>query len=149
LAHQRKSLLKLQTIEKKSQLRLLQFGNPELNGGGGWGIFNAILGWQNSATYGSVISYNVYWIVVMIGFAIMRYRESKGHLPFMKAKAAIAAEETSSDRGIAAHEKQAIPTTRTLSGSAAGSSERDSADAEKHDNIPVGYIPSRVNTPAK
>jgi high-affinity iron transporter len=66
---------------------ILQFGNPELNGGGGWGIFNAILGWQNSATYGSVISYNVYWIVVIAGFVIMRYKETKGHLPFMKARA--------------------------------------------------------------
>ena len=34
--------------------------NPVLNGGGGWGIFNALLGWQNSATYGSVIGYNVF-----------------------------------------------------------------------------------------
>jgi len=63
----------------------VNFGNPELNGGGGWGIFNAILGWQNSATYGSVISYNLYWIVVIIGFFAMRYREVKGHLPFTKA----------------------------------------------------------------
>ncbi|KAH8803264.1 iron permease FTR1/Fip1/EfeU [Xylogone sp. PMI_703] len=64
----------------------INFGNPELNGGGGWGIFNAILGWQNSATYGSVISYNIYWIVVIVAFLVMRYRETKGHLPFMKAK---------------------------------------------------------------
>ncbi|POR39222.1 Plasma membrane iron permease [Tolypocladium paradoxum] len=54
---------------------------------GGWGIFNAILGWTNSATYGSVISYNVYWIVVIIMFVVMRFRETKGHWPFMKAKA--------------------------------------------------------------
>ncbi|KAI0602414.1 iron permease-like protein [Biscogniauxia sp. FL1348] len=60
--------------------------SPELNGGGGWGIFNAILGWTNSATYGSVISYNLYWIVVMISFFIMRYHEVKGHWPFQKAK---------------------------------------------------------------
>ncbi|KAI0385636.1 iron permease FTR1 [Hypomontagnella monticulosa] len=61
--------------------------SPELNGGeGGWGIFNAILGWTNSATYGSVISYNLYWIAVMISFGVMRYREVTGHLPFMKAK---------------------------------------------------------------
>ncbi|OTB03452.1 hypothetical protein M426DRAFT_321814 [Hypoxylon sp. CI-4A] len=61
--------------------------SPELNGGeGGWGIFNAILGWTNSATYGSVISYNVYWIVIMISFGVMRYREVKGHWPFLKAK---------------------------------------------------------------
>jgi high-affinity iron transporter len=62
----------------------VQYGNPELNGGGGWGIFNAIFGWQNSATYGSVISYNCYWIVVIIGFVLMRYKEAKGYLPLMK-----------------------------------------------------------------
>ncbi|KAI1101783.1 iron permease FTR1 [Jackrogersella minutella] len=61
--------------------------SPELHGGeGGWGIFNAILGWTNSATYGSVISYNVYWITIIIAFGVMRYREVKGHWPFMKAK---------------------------------------------------------------
>lgn len=63
----------------------IQFGNPELNGGGGWGIFNAILGWTNSATYGSVISYNVYWIVVIIGFLLLRYKEVKGYYPGMKS----------------------------------------------------------------
>jgi high-affinity iron transporter len=60
--------------------------NPGLNGGGGWGIFNAIFGWQNSATYGSVIGYNVYWIVVILGFVLLRFKEKKGRMPFMKAK---------------------------------------------------------------
>ncbi|KAK8190310.1 high-affinity iron ion transporter FtrA [Phyllosticta capitalensis] len=57
--------------------------NPEVNGGGGWGIFNAILGWQNSATYGSVISYNLYWLTVILAFGVMRYTEQNGHLPFL------------------------------------------------------------------
>lgn len=57
-----------------------------MNGGGGWGVFNAILGWQNSATYGSVLSYNVYWIVVILAFFAMRFKEVKGHWPLMKAK---------------------------------------------------------------
>lgn len=60
--------------------------NPEINGGGGWGIFNAILGWQNSATYGSVISYNLYWLVVIVGFVLLRFKEKRGRWPFMKAK---------------------------------------------------------------
>ncbi|TKA34554.1 hypothetical protein B0A54_13609 [Friedmanniomyces endolithicus] len=69
--------------------------NPQLNGGGGWGVFNAILGWQNSATYGSVISYNLYWVFIMAGFGSMRYFEKNGHWPLMKAKAkaAIVADE--------------------------------------------------------
>ncbi|KAB2577605.1 High-affinity iron ion transporter [Lasiodiplodia theobromae] len=60
--------------------------NPEINGGGGWGIFNSILGWQNSATYGSVISYNLYWVFVMVTFIIMRHVEKGGRVPFVKSK---------------------------------------------------------------
>lgn len=68
--------------------------SPKGANDGGWGIFNAIFGWQNSATYGSVISYNLYWIFVMAGFVVMRFREVKGRWPFMKAKPA-----TPSDSG--------------------------------------------------
>lgn len=54
---------------------------------GGWGFFNAILGWTNSATYGSVISYNLYWIAVMIAFIFMCLRETRGRWPGVKSKA--------------------------------------------------------------
>ena len=60
--------------------------NPDINGGGGWGIFNALFGWQNSATYGSVISYNLYWVFVIIGFLVLRFKETKGCWPLLKAK---------------------------------------------------------------
>ncbi|KAI1360053.1 iron permease FTR1/Fip1/EfeU [Xylaria arbuscula] len=60
--------------------------SPELNGGGGWGIFNAILGWTNSATYGSVIAYNLYWIAVVISLGVLRFREIKGHWPLVSPK---------------------------------------------------------------
>ncbi|WPK27279.1 hypothetical protein PUMCH_004660 [Australozyma saopauloensis] len=56
--------------------------NPQTDSG--WGIFNALLGWQNSATYGSVISYNVYWIAIIIAVYCMWYEERNGHLPFLK-----------------------------------------------------------------
>ena len=54
--------------------------SPVVAGGGGWGIFNAILGWTNSATYGSVISYNLYWLAAIICFCYMRHKERHGHL---------------------------------------------------------------------
>ncbi|KAJ0166350.1 Plasma membrane iron permease [Colletotrichum tanaceti] len=60
--------------------------SPDLNGGGGWGIFNAVLGWTNSATYGSVIAYNVYWIFVIACFFVMRFRENTGRWPLAKPK---------------------------------------------------------------
>lgn len=56
--------------------------NPETDNG--WDVFNALLGWQNSATYGSVISYNIYWIAVAVVLALMMYEEKTGHLPFCK-----------------------------------------------------------------
>ncbi|KAG7662158.1 FTR1 [[Candida] subhashii] len=50
----------------------------------GWDIFNALLGWQNSATYGSVISYNLYWMLIMSVILMMLYEERTGHIPFAK-----------------------------------------------------------------
>ncbi|SPO19748.1 probable high-affinity iron permease [Ustilago trichophora] len=39
--------------------------NPEANKGGtGWGILNSLVGWNNTATYGSVFMYVGYWFVV-------------------------------------------------------------------------------------
>ncbi|KAI8258069.1 High affinity iron permease ftrA [Colletotrichum sp. SAR11_239] len=99
--------------------------SPELNGGGGWGIFNAILGWTNSATYGSVIAYNVYWIFVMAGFFVMRFHELKGHWPFMKPKTAQngvvgSGSDAQSDGRVsdkASDKEKGPPTTKTVTAS--------------------------------
>lgn len=56
--------------------------NPETDNG--WDVFNAIFGWQNSATYGSVISYNVYWIFITLTIMCMLYEERTGHLPLKR-----------------------------------------------------------------
>ncbi|KAF7556175.1 hypothetical protein G7Z17_g1587 [Cylindrodendrum hubeiense] len=53
--------------------------NPETDNG--WDVFNAILGWQNTATYGSVISYNVYWICLVLAITCLLYEERTGSLP--------------------------------------------------------------------
>jgi high-affinity iron transporter len=57
---------------------LSQCCSPEIDGGGWWGVFNSIFGWQNSATYGSVISYNLYCVTVAAAFFVMRFREKHG-----------------------------------------------------------------------
>lgn len=96
--------------------------NPALNGGGGWGVFNALFGWQNSATYGSVIGYNMYWIVVILGFLLLRFKEKNGRYPFMKAKAsepaAVQGKESGSDEessvgGRTGREEKASPDSRS------------------------------------
>jgi high-affinity iron transporter len=43
-----------------------------------------LLGWQNTATYGSVISYNVYWIFITFCILCMLYEEKTGHLPLKR-----------------------------------------------------------------
>ncbi|KAK3308481.1 iron permease FTR1 family-domain-containing protein [Chaetomium strumarium] len=68
--------------------------SPTYNGGSGWGFFNASFGWTNSATYGSVISCNLYWLCVIVSFLVMRYREVKGHWPLVKSKGSQVSENT-------------------------------------------------------
>lgn len=50
--------------------------NPETDNG--WDVFQAILGWQNTGTYGSVISYNVYWLFIIACVSWMMYEERTG-----------------------------------------------------------------------
>ncbi|EOO02197.1 putative plasma membrane iron permease protein [Phaeoacremonium minimum UCRPA7] len=56
--------------------------NPETDNG--WDVFNAILGWQNTGTYGSIISYNVYWLFLILCIFALLFEERTGHLPFSK-----------------------------------------------------------------
>lgn len=46
-----------------------------------WMVFTAVFGWTNSATYGSVISYNIYWMMVILAFASLLFEEKHGRLP--------------------------------------------------------------------
>ncbi|KAK7178472.1 iron permease FTR1 family protein [Paraphaeosphaeria sporulosa] len=72
---------------------------PISNGDGGWGIFNSLFGWQNSATYGSVISYNLYWLVVIIGFLVLGFKEKNNRYPFQKAKPVATRDDESESSG--------------------------------------------------
>ncbi|KAK6463135.1 iron permease FTR1 family-domain-containing protein [Scheffersomyces coipomensis] len=53
---------------------------------GWWMVFNAILGWTNSATYGSVGSYLFYWIAVISWLEIKLYEERHCRLPLIPIK---------------------------------------------------------------
>jgi high-affinity iron transporter len=57
--------------------------DPEI-AGGGWGVFNSILGWQGTATNGSIISYCLYWIAVIIWLVVLRIRERRKMLQDMR-----------------------------------------------------------------
>ncbi|KAJ8098778.1 iron permease FTR1/Fip1/EfeU [Lipomyces tetrasporus] len=80
--------------------------NPNIDGG--WMIFQALFGWQNSATYGSVLMYNIYWIAVMVGVVALLYYEKKGHYPFMKPKAKPAASPVALSEPIPSKETESV-----------------------------------------
>lgn len=51
--------------------------------GVGWMLFTAVFGWTNSATYGSVIGYNLYWAAIIAMFGSLVYEEKFGFLPLV------------------------------------------------------------------
>ncbi|WWC59749.1 uncharacterized protein I303_102311 [Kwoniella dejecticola CBS 10117] len=58
----------------------LTYGNPETGSpttNGGWQIFNAIFGWNNTATIGSILGYVFYWIVIMVTLIYLRWKEGR------------------------------------------------------------------------
>lgn len=61
--------------------------NGELQDDGAfWMIVTAVFGWTNSATYGSVISYIVYWLVIIVAFNSLLFEERNGYLPIIPVK---------------------------------------------------------------
>lgn len=67
----------------------LTYGNPEggTNHGGGWGIFQAILGWTNTATLGTILCYVFYWLTVIGILVYMKYSEGRIALGPLKSNA--------------------------------------------------------------
>ncbi|KAK6458917.1 iron permease FTR1 family-domain-containing protein [Scheffersomyces xylosifermentans] len=53
---------------------------------GWWMVFNAIFGWTNSATYGSVGTYIAYWLAVIVWLEFKLYEEREGVLPLIPVK---------------------------------------------------------------
>ncbi|KAJ2607858.1 high-affinity iron permease [Coemansia sp. RSA 1365] len=64
-------------IDVRSNVWALDYGDPEANDNSGWGIFNAILGWQSVATYGSIISYCIYWLFVAVALVALYFYDTR------------------------------------------------------------------------
>ncbi|KAG9098712.1 high-affinity iron permease [Ceratobasidium sp. UAMH 11750] len=46
----------------------------------GWAVFNAILGWSNNGSVGTVSSYILYWLIAIIALVRMKHREGRTDL---------------------------------------------------------------------
>lgn len=53
---------------------------------GWWMVANAIVGWTNTATYGSVGSYMAYWLVVSLWLRLRLFEERNGYFPLIPIK---------------------------------------------------------------
>ncbi|KAJ3133823.1 hypothetical protein HK100_004036 [Physocladia obscura] len=51
--------------------------SPDVNTEGGWQFFNALLGWTNSPTIGSVVAYVLHWIFVVFVLVVMKVTDRK------------------------------------------------------------------------
>lgn len=55
--------------------------NPENQfDGQGWSIFQAIFGWTNTATVGSVLAYVFFWLAVIAALVSMKFKEGRTKL---------------------------------------------------------------------
>ena len=55
--------------------------NPEdktNNGGSGWAILNSLVGWNNTANVGSILSYIFYWLAVSAYLVYSMIKEKRG-----------------------------------------------------------------------
>lgn len=52
--------------------------NPDNNfDNDGWTMFNAIFGWTNNATIGTVLAYVFYWLAAMVCLVFLKYKEGR------------------------------------------------------------------------
>ncbi|KAJ1882409.1 high-affinity iron permease [Coemansia sp. RSA 1722] len=89
-------------IDVRVNVWALDYGNPEANDDSGWGIFNAILGWNNVATFGTIISYCLYWffLAAFIVFTGIREKRIDRRRASFEAtdKEAVSSQDTGSDK---------------------------------------------------
>ncbi|WVR04857.1 hypothetical protein IAU60_001869 [Kwoniella sp. DSM 27419] len=68
------------SFQVKNNVWHLTYGNPETGSpttNGGWQIFNAIFGWNNTATLGTILSYVFYWVLIMVTLVYLRWEEGR------------------------------------------------------------------------
>ncbi|EIW73487.1 hypothetical protein TREMEDRAFT_42374 [Tremella mesenterica DSM 1558] len=68
------------SFQVKGNVWHLTYGNPETGSpttNGGWQIFNAIFGWNNTATLGSILTYVFFWIAVIAVLIFMKWQEGR------------------------------------------------------------------------
>ncbi|KAK7434373.1 high-affinity iron permease [Stygiomarasmius scandens] len=90
--------------------------NPDDNlDNSGWSVFNAIFGWTNNGTLGTILSYVFYWIAVMVTLLVMKYHEGRtkvlGYESAAGARRRVRREKQSVQTGAHDHERSQSKTS--------------------------------------
>jgi len=93
----------------------LTYGSPESgkNKGGGWSIFNAILGWNNTASLGAILCYAFYWIVAAGILIYLKWSEGRSTFFGLKSRAYKERQERMANRSYSDPEAATSATTAT------------------------------------
>ena len=108
----------------------VNYGNPEITSNGGWMIFNAILGWTSTATYGTILSYVFYWLVIAVTLMYLKFKEGRMALFGRKSQAAKDREARKVAGGEETHDGHAEKVV-SREGSGSGSSDEGHHAGEK------------------
>ena len=85
-------------------------------------IFNAILGWTSTATYGTILSYVFYWLVIAVTLVYLKFKE--GRMALFGRQSAVAKEREARKIAAAEHGHEGkVDKTVSREGSGSGSSE--------------------------
>ncbi|KAF9143212.1 high-affinity iron permease [Mortierella sp. GBA39] len=65
------------TYDPRYNIWALSCCDPKNNNQGGWQLFNALFGWSNIGTIGSVVCYIAYWLIVIFALVYMKLKRRR------------------------------------------------------------------------
>ncbi|KAG0348057.1 hypothetical protein BG004_006191 [Podila humilis] len=83
------------TFDPRVNVWALTCCDPKDPNAGGWAIFNAIFGWSNIASIGTVVGYIAYWLIVIASLVFMKLRRQRIAKTRQAAAVTVALEDSS------------------------------------------------------
>ena len=110
-------------------------GNPaNVDSDQGWTVFNAVLGWNNNASIGTILAYVFYWLAVFVALVYMKWSEGRVTLFGFKSAATKRRELKAATKAEQADEQKSIDSGDEKRGAALNSSGSEGSFEEK---VPV------------
>ncbi len=117
----------------------VNYGSPDVSTtNGSWLIFNSVLGWRNTGSYGTVLGYALYWIAIILALVYMRFQERNPNHRFSLARFSKKNRNAKTTAGVGIGKVQK---TRSLD---SGSTSDSIGDRERESQIEKKVVMTRV-----